>query len=214
MGGERLGEIAVQTPGLQAACLADRQQPLDGAVAVVDLGAVACLAPHDCVPERSLRGVVRGRHARDPGERPERVVALQPSGAEPGGLRVAATGALLEQFAQLLARRGEVGLQRVHVQAVAVWLVEDLERVGEAAPELAAEATGRVGALTKRHEVAQVLTDTQDGYDGAIEDGDLGDERPNDQRGCRLVSGTAAMKAAGSGARGCASRVETASLPL
>jgi hypothetical protein len=27
------------------------------------------------------------------------------------------------------------------------------------------------------------LTDTQDGDDGAIEDGDLGDERPNDQRG-------------------------------
>lgn len=35
--------------------------------------------------------------------------------------------------------------------------------------------------------LAPVLTDTLDGDDGAIGDGDLGGERPNDQRGCWRV---------------------------
>ena len=58
-----------------------------------------------------------------------------------------------------------------------------------------------------------VLTDTLDGDDDAIQDGDRGDERPNDQR---VGSGSGlAMKAAGyRGPRGGASRVETASLSL
>src|SRR5208283_3444704 len=58
---------------------------------------------------------------------------------------------------------------------------------------------------------APVLTDTLDGDGGVIEDGDLWGERPNDQRG--RGSGRA-TKATGSGRRGCASRVETASLSL
>jgi hypothetical protein len=43
-----------------------------------------------------------------------------------------------------------------------------------------------------------MLTDTLDGDDGVIEDGDLGGERPNDQR-VPVVLGKASLKAAGSG---------------
>jgi hypothetical protein len=38
----------------------------------------------------------------------------------------------------------------------------------------------RASGVAKRD---PVLTDTLDGDDGAIEDGDVGGERPNDQRG-------------------------------
>ena len=38
-------------------------------------------------------------------------------------------------------------------------------------------------------EFPRLLTDTQDGDDGAIEDGDLGGERPNDQRVRRVGNG-------------------------
>ena len=50
-----------------------------------------------------------------------------------------------------------------------------------------------------------VLTDTLDGDDGVIGGGDVGGERPNDQRGCR--SGTASARAAGPGRWVGASRV-------
>jgi hypothetical protein len=46
---------------------------------------------------------------------------------------------------------------------------------------------------------SSVLTDTLDGDDDAIADGDVGGERPNDQRGVAGVSGTAATRAAGPG---------------
>jgi hypothetical protein len=52
-----------------------------------------------------------------------------------------------------------------------------------------------------------VLTDTLDGDDGAIVDGDVGDVRPNDQR-VLVVGERLAMKAAGSGsARWCVARL-------
>ena len=111
MGGDRLGKVCVEAAVLQAAGLADREEPLDGAVAVIGLGSVARASPHDRVTQRSFRGVVRGRHILDPGERPERVVALQESCAEPGGLRIAATGALFQQLAEFRARGRKVGLQ-------------------------------------------------------------------------------------------------------
>jgi hypothetical protein len=62
-----------------------------------------------------------------------------------------------------------------------------------------------------------LLTDTLDGDDGAIEDGDRVGERPNDQRGA-VASGNGGDEGddegGGVGACGCASRVETALLPL
>jgi hypothetical protein len=112
MGGDRVGEVGMQAAALQPACFTDREEPLDGAVAVLGLGAVTGLAPQNTVAQSALRGVIRCRDAGDPGERPERVVALQEPRAEPGGLRVAAAGALLEQFAQLLAVGREIDRKR------------------------------------------------------------------------------------------------------
>jgi hypothetical protein len=59
-------------------------------------------------------------------------------------------------------------------------------------------ATERSQALSILGAIGPVLTDTQDGDDGVIQDGDRGGERPNDQRVVGEV-GTAAMKAAGFG---------------
>jgi hypothetical protein len=44
-----------------------------------------------------------------------------------------------------------------------------------------------------------LLTDTLDGDDGAIGDGDRGDERPNDQRGGGGAGNGLAMKSGGVG---------------
>ena len=46
---DQAGEVVVGVDGVQAAGFADREQALDEAVAVVGLGAVACLAPDDRV---------------------------------------------------------------------------------------------------------------------------------------------------------------------
>jgi hypothetical protein len=94
----------MQPSVLQAAGFADREESLHGAVAMIGLRSVARPPPHHRMPERSLRGVVRGRHTGDPGECPERLIALQKPGAEPRSLRVAATSALLQQCLDLLAR--------------------------------------------------------------------------------------------------------------
>jgi hypothetical protein len=132
---------------LEAAGFADREQPLDCPVAVVGLGAVAGLAPQHAVAERSFRGVVRGRDAGDAGERPQRVVALKQSCAEPGGPLVMAAAALLEQRLEPLTAGRKVGPQSGQVFAVTFGLVEDLERVGEAPLKLAPEAARRAGAF-------------------------------------------------------------------
>ena len=131
----------MEAAALQAASFADREQPLDGAVAVVGLGAVARFAPQNAVAERSLSGVVGGRDAGDAGECPERVVALKQSGAEPGGLRVAAAGALLKQSLELLTAgaRGQPA-RAARSSRSRSGVVEDREHVGEAPLELAARA--------------------------------------------------------------------------
>ncbi len=139
---------------LEAAGFADRQQPRDGPVAVVGLGAVACFAPYDTVAERSLSGVVRGRDTGDAGECPERVVALEQSDAEPGGPLVVAAGALLKQGLELFAAGRKVGAERGQVFAVTFGCAEDREHVGEAPLELVAEAARRAGALAQRDEIA------------------------------------------------------------
>jgi len=151
----------MEPAALQAAGFADREEPLDGAVPVVRLGAVAGLAPQHAVTQRALGGVVRGRDARDAGEGPERVVAIQQPCAEPGGLRVAAAGALLEQFVQQLTMGRELGCESVQVGHVAAWSLEDLECVIETLLELAAEPAGRAGALAERDEVTQNVSEAQ-----------------------------------------------------
>jgi hypothetical protein len=161
MGGDRLGKVCVEAAVLQAAGFADREEPLDGAVAVIGLGSVARASPHDRVTQRSFRGVVRGRHILDPGERPERVVALQESCAEPGGLRIAATGALFQQLAEFRARGRKVGLQGGQVRWVTAGLVDDLERVGEAPLEVSAETARRSCALPQGDEVTQHVRETE-----------------------------------------------------
>jgi hypothetical protein len=68
---------------------------------------------------------------------------------------------------------------------------------------LAHPCTGR-GRTRAASPTIPVLTDTLDGDDGAIEDGDLGDERPNDQRVVgRSSDGNGATKGTGFGGRAC-----------
>jgi len=54
----------MQPAALETAGFADREEPLDGAVPVVGLGAVAGLAPQHAVTQRALGGVVGSRTGR------------------------------------------------------------------------------------------------------------------------------------------------------
>ena len=157
----RGGEVVVQAASLEAAGFADREEPFDESVAVVGLGAVALLAPHDCVSQRALGGVVGGGHAGGGGERPECLLVLEQAGGEPAGLGVSAAGPLLEQVVQPLAVIGEVGAQRVQVVGVASGAVEDLERLSEGLLEVTAEPARGAVALGQRGEIAKDVSEAK-----------------------------------------------------
>ncbi len=126
MGGDRLGEVGVQPPVLRPAGFADREEPLDGAVPCSVL--VPQLVRRHITACRSARSVVLlvAGTPKDSGERPERLIALQKPGGEPGGLRVAATSASLQRL-ELLARSRKVGLQGGQIRGVTPRLLRVLK---------------------------------------------------------------------------------------
>ncbi len=69
MSGDRLGEVGVQAAALEAAGLADREEPLDGSIAVLGLGAVARFAPQHRGGSRHPRRLRRAGTRRDPSPR-------------------------------------------------------------------------------------------------------------------------------------------------
>src|SRR5271165_5835844 len=89
---------------------ADREDPLDPAVAVLGLGATADPAQNDRVSEGSFRGVVVHRDVKigDVAEGPQRVVLLEQSGAVVRGLLIVAARAPLKQRLDRGAQRCEL----------------------------------------------------------------------------------------------------------
>ena len=135
-----------------------------------------------------------------------------------GGLLVLVGGArartvpVLERFHEPLAKAASFAGDRYLIGGTDSRPAQPHRRAvpGAVWRQLAAKARARAAALEL------VLTDRLDGDDGAIEDGDVGDERPNNQRVSEAGPRTGTAAARGSrlrGASGCASRVETASLP-
>jgi hypothetical protein len=101
------------------------------------------------VSECSLRGVVGqwDLEVLNVAEGPERVVLLQESGAEVGGLLVAAAGAVLEQLLDLGAQRGELLPQRCQVVAVLQAAAVRPDYLTRSPQQLSAELAGRAAAL-------------------------------------------------------------------
>jgi len=111
-GVDRVLEVLGCGSALAAARLEGGEDPFDPAVAAFGLGAAGDAAQDDRAAHRALRVIVRRGDARHVGERPQRVVFGEQSGAEAGGLGVPAAGALLEQLSEARAQRLELLTQR------------------------------------------------------------------------------------------------------
>jgi len=105
---------------------------------------------------RSARSAVVGRrHAGHAGEGPQRGPEPQQARGKARGPLVAAAGALLEQGADPILERSELGGQRGEVGRVAPWPACDFEDLAQRGVELAAELAGLARTLGERLEVAQ-----------------------------------------------------------
>src|SRR5450755_2242831 len=168
-GVDRVVEVLGCGSALAAAGFERGEDPFDPAVAALGLGAAGDPAQDDRAAHRALRVIVCLGDAGHLAERPERGVFLKQSGAEAGGLGVAAARALLKQRAEPLAQRRELLTQRDQRRVLGTVsagerrgvLAVDREHLAGDVEQSGAELAGRAGTLGQVGQLAHGVGPTE-----------------------------------------------------